>query len=62
MKIKIRVKKNGNKNTTQVKINKNLKNINVKRNKGTIKKISIKSAVPIASINGTDINKLLKRV
>ena len=62
MRIKIKVKKNDNKNTTQVKIDKNLKNINVKRNKGTIKKISVKSAIPVASINGIDINKLLKRV
>lgn len=62
MRIKIKVKKNGNRNTTQVKIDKNLKNINVKRNKGTIKKISVKSAIPVASINGVDINKLLKRV
>lgn len=62
MKIKIKVKKRGNKNTTQVNIDKNLKKINVKRNKGTIKKISIKSAIPVASVNGININKLLKRV
>ena len=66
MKIKVRVKKKGNTNTTTADFDKNAKSITIIKNNNSmgskIKKVTIKSAVPISKINGIDISKFLRNI
>lgn len=66
MKIKLKIKRSGNTNKTTANIDNNARSITIKKNKNSsgskIKKITIKSAVPISKINGLDISKFLGKL
>lgn len=66
MKIRVKVKKQGNTNKTTANFDKNAKSITIRKNNDSngskIKKITIKSAVPISKINGIDIRKFLGKL